>query len=138
MAMALLLERAEGARSLAEYARNGRDDEATQIICDVVAELHVPRTKPLPDLIPPERGFDHANLFCNPDLSDPCPPVAIRPERFLRRLEIVVERVGIERQRLLAWILAWAGLSVAWFLGDGESAEIDLRVSEIAATELAR
>jgi streptomycin 6-kinase len=204
---ALLLERAEGARSLAEYARNGRDDEATQIICDVVAELHAPRAKPLPDLISldqwfaalwpaaathggvgggvllhsakvarslldeprdvgvlhgdihhdnildfglrgwlaidpnrliGERGFDYANLFCNPDLSDPSPPVAIRAERFLRRLDIVVERAGIERQRLLAWILAWAGLSAAWFLGDGESAEIDFRVAEMAAAELAR
>lgn len=200
---ALLLERAEGTRSLADYARNGRDDEATQIICDVVAELHAPRAKPLPDLIPldhwfaalwpaaathggvllhsakvarslldgprevgalhgdihhdnildfgsrgwlaidpnrlvGERGFDYANLFCNPDLSDPSPPVAIRPEHFLRRLEIVVERAGIERQRMLAWILAWTGLSAAWFLGDGESADIDLRVAEIAAAELAQ
>ena len=34
---AILLERATGTRSLAEYARNGRDDEATRIICDVLA-----------------------------------------------------------------------------------------------------
>jgi streptomycin 6-kinase len=200
---ALLLERAEGTQSLSEFARNGRDDEATQIICDVVAELHAPREKPLPDLIPldqwfaalwpaaatyggvlqrsaevarslldgprdvgvlhgdihhdnildfgsrgwlaidpnrlvGERGFDYANLFCNPDLSDPTPPVAIRHERFLRRFEIVVERAGIERVRLLNWILAWAGLSAAWFLGDGESAEIDLCVAEMAMAELAR
>ena len=42
---AILLERATGTRSLAEYARNGRDDEATRIICDVLARLHAPRAK---------------------------------------------------------------------------------------------
>jgi streptomycin 6-kinase len=49
---ALLLERAEGERSLVMLARSGRDDEATQIICDVIAELHAPRVTPLPTLIP--------------------------------------------------------------------------------------
>ena len=126
-------------------ARNGRDDEAARIICDVIAELHAPRAKPLPDLIPlshgfessepaaaghggllslsaetarvllddpheigvlhgdihhgnildfgergwlaidpkrlvGERGFDYANIFCNPDLDDPSRPVATLPE----------------------------------------------------------
>ena len=49
---AILLERAGGERSLSEFARNGRDAEATRIICDVIAELHAPRAKPLPELIP--------------------------------------------------------------------------------------
>jgi streptomycin 6-kinase len=39
---------------------------------------------------------------------------------------------------LLRWILAWAGLSAAWFLSDGDSAAIDLRVAELAAAELDR
>lgn len=200
---ALLLERAEGSRSLSAYARNGRDDEATRIICDVAAELHAPRGKPLPDLVPleqwfaalwpaaathggilarsaaaarvlladprdvgvlhgdihhenildfgrrgwlaidpnrlrGERGFDYAILFCNPDLSDPSPPVAVLAERFQRRLEIVTERAKLERARLLQWILAWTGLSAAWYLGDGDSAAIDLRVAELALAEIDR
>ena len=45
---AILLERATGTRSLAGYARNGRDDEATRIICDVLARLHAPRAKAPP------------------------------------------------------------------------------------------
>lgn len=200
---ALLLERAEGSRSLAEFARNGRDDEATRIICHVTAQLHAPRAKPLPDLIPlhawfealwpaaathggllarsaeaarvlfadprdvgvlhgdihhenildfgargwlaidpnrlcGERGFDYANLFCNPDLSDPSLPVAILAEHFRRRLDIVVEHARIERARLLQWILAWTGLSAAWFLGDGDSPEIALRVAELALAEIDR
>jgi streptomycin 6-kinase len=44
----LLLERATGPRSLAELALGGQDDEATRILCDVVAALHSPGNKPLP------------------------------------------------------------------------------------------
>jgi streptomycin 6-kinase len=43
---ALLLERAEGPASLAELARNGRDDEASRLICGVLARLHAPRPDP--------------------------------------------------------------------------------------------
>jgi streptomycin 6-kinase len=41
---ALLLERAEGKGSLADMARHG-DNEATHIICKVVAQLHTPRER---------------------------------------------------------------------------------------------
>ena len=56
----------------------------------------------------------------------------------MRRLEVVVNAARLERQRLLRWILAWTGLSAAWFLSDGDSAAIDLRVAELAAAELDR
>jgi streptomycin 6-kinase len=54
---ALLLERADGAASLADMARNGRDDEACQILCAVAARLHAPRPKPLPELAPLPHWF---------------------------------------------------------------------------------
>lgn len=195
---ALLLERARGRSSLAAFARNGRDDDATRIICAVVAQLHAPRPNPLPDLIPlpqwfhelepaaaahggvlslcaatarallaaprevgvlhgdihhdnildfgdrgwlaidpkrllGERGFDYANLFCNPDHA-----TATAPDRFARRLEVVTTTAGMERERLLQWILAWAGLSAAWFIGDGTSPTTVLKVAELAAAELNR
>nr|WP_314074175.1 aminoglycoside phosphotransferase family protein [uncultured Roseococcus sp.] len=86
-----------------------------------------------------ERGFDFANIFTNPDLADPTQPVATLPGRFARRLEVVAEAAGMERRRLLRWILAWTGLSAAWFLGDGnELAAIDLQVAALAAAELDR
>jgi streptomycin 6-kinase len=85
-----------------------------------------------------ERGFDFANIFTNPDLDDPTRPVATEPDRFARRLQVVTEAASLERERLLRWILAWTGLSAAWFLGDGDSAAIDLRVAELAAAELDR
>jgi len=202
---ALLLERALGSRSLSAFARDGRDDEATRIIVDVIAELHAPRGKPLPDLIPldtwfealwsapathgglrggllaraaeaarallaapqgrgvlhgdihhdnildfgargwlaidpnrlvGERGFDYANLFCNPDIGGGGRPVAVLPERFSRRLEIVSERAGLERSRLAQWVLAYAGLSAAWLLADGEDAAVDFAIAALASAEL--
>ena len=80
-----------------------------------------------------ERGFDFATLFRNPDGADPSRPVAIVPERFRRRVDVVAEAAGLERDRLLRWVLASAGLSAAWSLEDGLSPEIALTVAELAA-----
>jgi streptomycin 6-kinase len=198
---ALLLER--GGRPLTTLVRAGRDDAATDILCDVIAALHAPRPAPPPDLVPldtwfrnlwpmaatrggilaaaaatardllatprdevplhgdihhdnildfgprgwlaidpkrlrGERAFDYANLFCNPDLGNPDLHTAIDPARFAARLEIVTARSGLDRRRLLRWILAWTGLSAAWFLGDGTAPEIDLTVAGFALAELRR
>lgn len=79
-----------------------------------------------------ERGFDFANIFCNPDLK-----VAVAPGRLARQAHVVAEAAGLERGRLLKWILAYAGLSAAWHLGDGEHPELALAVAGLAASELA-
>jgi len=196
---AILLERAKGDISLAELARSGRDDDATSIICNVVAMLHAPKAKPLPALLPlskrfeelepaaaihggilsrsaetarallaspqeasvlhgdihhdnildfgergwlaidpkglfGERGFDYANLFCNPDPTDHTRPVAT--SRFERRLEIVSDMARLERRRLLQWILAWAGLSAVWYIADGQSPENQFHIAKLAAGQL--
>ena len=193
---ALLLERAEGSRSLLEMALAGEDDEASRIMCRVADRLHAPRDKPLPDLVPlphwfralepaadrygglfprsaaiardllampqevcvlhgdihhenvldfgtrgwlaidpkgllGERGFDYANILCNPELK-----TVISPGRFLRQLGVVAEAARLERQRLLRWVIAYAGLSAAWFLDDGMAADSDLAVMEMALAEL--
>ncbi|MFX9692315.1 hypothetical protein ABTO79_19130 [Acinetobacter baumannii] len=45
----------------------------------------------------------------------------------------------MDRRRLLSWIIAWTGLSAAWFLGDGDPlAEIDLAIARLAVAELDR
>jgi streptomycin 6-kinase len=194
---ALLLERATGKGSLVEMAQSGRDDEASRVLCAVVARLHAPRGCPLPELIPlprwfdalepaaarhggifgpaaatarellanpsevvvlhgdihhgnvldfgprgwlaidpkglvGERYFDFANLFCNPGLA-----IATAPGRLARQATVVAKAAGLDRGRLLRWILAWAGLSAAWHLEDGEPAEIALTVARLAAAELA-
>jgi streptomycin 6-kinase len=54
---AVLLERAQDGGSLADLVRDGRDDEATHIICAVVAKLHLPRSQPIPTLVPLSEWF---------------------------------------------------------------------------------
>jgi streptomycin 6-kinase len=83
-------------------------------------------------------GFDYANLFCNPDLADPANSVATLPGILQRRVEIVSKEAGLDRCRLLRWILAWSGLSAAWFIPDGVSPKINLQVAELAEAELDR
>ena len=198
---AVLLERAEGTASLADMAREGRDDEACRILCAVAARLHAPRDTPVPSLtglperfyslmaaapagpavlahcadtarsllaapremgvlhgdlhhenvldfgpsgwraIDPkgligERGFDFTALFRNPDGTDLSYPVAVIPERFRRRVDVVAEAAGLERDRLLRWVLASAGLSAAWSLEDGMSPDVALTVAELATALL--
>jgi streptomycin 6-kinase len=193
---ALLLERAQDRSSLAEFSRNGRDDEACEIICGVVARLHAQWRKPLPKLIPlplrferlqpaaaaetgvfaqahttavellseprdiralhgdihhrnildfgargwlaidpkgplGDRGFDYANLFCNPDLKT-CTTADI----FARRIETISRCADLAPRRLTAWALAWAGLSAAWHLDDGTPPDSALAIANMAAAAL--
>jgi streptomycin 6-kinase len=80
-----------------------------------------------------ERGFDYANIFCNPDT-----PTAMAPGRLARQADIVAEAARIERTRLLQWVLAYAGLSASWSLEDGDDPTLALSVAKIAAAELFR
>ncbi|WP_426228495.1 aminoglycoside phosphotransferase family protein [Pararhizobium sp. DWP3-4] len=193
---AILLERAEGQRSLLTMAMNGEDDVASRIICGTIRTLHRPPAKPYPELMPldiwfraldaassthggsfntadtaakallaeprevgvlhgdihhgnildfedrgflaidpkglfGERGYDYANLFCNPDL-----PRTKDPARLRRQLPIVAKESGLAPDRLLRWIIAYAGLSAAWFLEYGGDPAPALHVAEIAAAEL--
>ena len=74
-----------------------------------------------------ERGFDYANLFCNPDARS-----ALDPLRFHARLLRVSLQAQLPRERLLQWIVAWTGLSAVWHLEDGGSPAIALGVMELA------
>ncbi len=71
-----------------------------------------------------ERGYDFANLFCNPW------PEAAQPGRLARRLTQVATTTSLDAARLRQWVLACVGLSAAWTLqGGGDPA----RALEIAA-----
>lgn len=76
-----------------------------------------------------DRGFDYANLLCNPELA-----TVTRPERFHRQLQVVSLAADLPPARLAGWTLAYAGLSAAWFLEDGDSvrAQSDLAVASLA------
>ncbi|WP_285418724.1 aminoglycoside phosphotransferase family protein [Pseudomonas sp. efr-133-TYG-5] len=80
-----------------------------------------------------ERGYDYANLICNPEL-----PTASDPQRFHRQVEVIAEAARLERRRLLQWVLAFAGLSAAWFLEDDQqtAAAGQLQVAQLAAAAL--
>ena len=194
---AILMERAQNQNVLAELARNGRDDEASRIICAVIQKLHAPRTCPPPlDLVPltswfqslfiiaethggilrtaatvaaellasprefrvlhgdihhgnildfgprgwlaidpkgliGERGFDYANLFCNPDHD-----IASTPGRLARQTSLVSETVDLEVARLRRWVVAWAGLAAAFLIEDNLSPTDALEMTELATAQL--
>lgn len=79
-----------------------------------------------------EYTFDYANIFTNPDLSDPSRPLAALPGR----LNIVVASTELEPERLFRWIIAWTSLSAAWLIGDDEGAAIDITVNTMARRPL--
>jgi streptomycin 6-kinase len=78
-----------------------------------------------------ERGFDYANMLCNPGIE-----VAGAPGRLAARAAIVAREGRLEPQRILMWTLAYAGLSAAWTLGDGDDASQALAIAELAAAHL--
>jgi len=78
-----------------------------------------------------ERGFDFANILCNPDEAS-----AQAPGRFPRRIAIISQAAGIGRHRLLQWVLAWAGLSATWMIEDGAEPEGRLALARLAASAL--
>lgn len=75
-----------------------------------------------------ERGFDYANIFCNPENQ-----TAIAIQQFPERLAIVARESGIDKHRLLRWILAWSGLSASWFIIDGgNEGDFQLEIAKMA------
>ncbi|WP_091183446.1 aminoglycoside phosphotransferase family protein [Paramicrobacterium humi] len=79
-----------------------------------------------------DRVFDFANILCNPE------PVAAVP-LLDRRVALIGERAGIDRESLLAWTIAWSGLSAVWAeSSDPARAHGVRRIGEVAASQLAR
>jgi streptomycin 6-kinase len=78
-----------------------------------------------------ERGFDYANLFCNPTIE-----IAASPMRLPREIPLVAAKASLDPQRLLRWIIAWSGLMAAWMLEDHEETTLPLLVAELALKEL--
>lgn len=194
---ALLMERALGARDLAQMARSGEDDAASTALCACASRLHAPRALSPPSFLTPldiwfralfpraegdhgtfakaaaaaqellaaprdivalhgdlhhgnvldgcergwlaidpkglvgERTFEFVNLLRNPDTE-----LALKPRRMERQVSTITNEARVESKRLLHWTLAYAGLSAAWCLEDGEDARPDLAIAEMAAAEL--
>lgn len=56
-----------------------------------------------------DRAFDFANILCNPEAR-----IALAPGRLERQLAVICEQTAIEHERMIAWTVAWCGLSAAW------------------------
>jgi len=63
-----------------------------------------------------ETAFETGALLRNPG---PDPALWADAKTILRRTAILAERLGLERQRILAWCFAQAALSALWRLEDG-------------------
>jgi streptomycin 6-kinase len=87
-----------------------------------------------------ERGFDFANVLRNPDAHLTIAPgrLALAPGRLAHQARVIAEAAQLDRTRLLQWTLAFAGLSAAWIIGDGDDPALDLGVAYLAAAELDR
>lgn len=83
---ALLMERATSGRALSHLVREGRDDDASLTMCNVIARLHTPRTKPLPELIPLAQWFR--------DLTDASPDGILARAKALA-LELLASQTDI-------------------------------------------
>jgi streptomycin 6-kinase len=80
-----------------------------------------------------ERGFDYANIFCNPD-----DKTATSPARLSRQVAVISKAAELDPKRLLNWIIAWSGLSAAFGLEDGEDPTTPLIVAQIAEKALGK
>jgi streptomycin 6-kinase len=78
-----------------------------------------------------DRYFDYTNILCNPDEE-----TATAPGRLARQASVIADAAHLDRNRLLLWFMAWAGLSAAFSIEDGLPAEGALRFVALAASEL--
>jgi streptomycin 6-kinase len=76
-----------------------------------------------------DRTFDYTNIFCNPDLES-----ATAPVNFSRRLDLVAQASGVNRQRILEWVCAYAGLSASWCMEDEDRDGVELRLAIVEMT----
>ncbi|WP_309604619.1 aminoglycoside phosphotransferase family protein [Phenylobacterium sp.] len=74
-----------------------------------------------------ERAYEYATTICNPDEE-----MALRPGRLARQAEVIAKAARLDRERLLRWTLAHAGVSAAWCMADGFDPAPALRVAELA------
>lgn len=80
-----------------------------------------------------ERAFDFINILRNPDIE-----TSLRPGRFARQVDVIVNASGLDRRRFLEWVVAFTGLSAAWIYGNNEEPTHDLAINALALDLLGR
>ena len=80
-----------------------------------------------------DRGFDFANILCNPTAA-----LARAPGRLAAQAGVVAAISGLSLRRVLQWTAAYAGLSAAWSAeSTPEQATDGLAMARLAQAELA-
>jgi streptomycin 6-kinase len=98
---AVLLERAEGNRSLIELTRHGQDDQATQIICETISRLHLPHAGPMPELNSLEQWFDDLHMAAKRDKRTFAKSAAMAAHLLSAPLDITVLHGDIHHGNIL-------------------------------------
>ena len=75
-----------------------------------------------------ERTYEYATTLCNPDAT-----LALAPGRLAHQAGVIAQAARLDRERLLRWTLAHAGVSAAWCMADGFDPAPALRIAELAA-----
>ena len=81
-----------------------------------------------------ERAYDVANLLRNPA---PCATLVLSRDRMARLAVFYSERLELDRQRILDFAFAHAGLSAAWDIEDGLDPSYSLQCAELLSTLVA-
>lgn len=76
-----------------------------------------------------DAAFDYANIFCNPDKQ-----TALSEQRIARQLNFISDNTGIEKERLLQWVIAYSALSAVWSIESSEDYALALGINELAVT----
>jgi streptomycin 6-kinase len=77
------------------------------------------------------RGYDYANILCNPDAE-----TALAPGRLDRQVAVVGEAAGLAPQRLLQWLLVHAAVAGVWCVQDGFDPSAAFALADLAAARL--
>jgi streptomycin 6-kinase len=77
------------------------------------------------------RGYDYANVLCNPD-----GPTALAPGRLDRQARIVAEAARLPPRRVLEWLFVHATIAGVWCLQDGFDPTWAMDIAAIARAAL--
>lgn len=73
-----------------------------------------------------ERSYDYVNLFLNPNAE-----FALKPGRLMKQLHLISNEADLDINRLLKWIISYAGLSAAWSIEDNENPHLAQEIGKI-------
>jgi streptomycin 6-kinase len=98
---AVLLERATGPGSLVTLANEGKDQDATRIICGVARQLHAPRGAPPPGLVPLIMWFEPLAPTAQAQGGILMHAAAVAPDLFATQREIVPLHADLHHENIL-------------------------------------